>query len=151
MRRVLSLCPSIWGAQDRRAMDTRLQKPDVPRSLIVSIALALVAILAGGVWFYRDQESRLREDVECNLLAINRLKALALVEWRREALADAAYVAESQQLGAALTQGLAGLLPAERERLCAWLESYRPPPLAQSPPPCLVPPKGGGPSLCIKN
>lgn len=67
----------------------------LPRWLIAVLVLALVMLLAGGIWLYRMHEQQLRQDVEANLLAIAQLKVSQIVTWRAERLADATVLQES--------------------------------------------------------
>ncbi len=61
------------------------------RASVGIMALALLATLAGGFWFYFVQERRVRREVEERLEAIARLKLEQLVQWR-DAMAAAAEV-----------------------------------------------------------
>jgi PAS domain S-box-containing protein len=56
----------------------------------VFLAVAFIALLIGGVWFYHDQEREIREKVERDLSAIARLKTDQIEAWRRDQLEDAA-------------------------------------------------------------
>ncbi len=69
-------------------MSTPLQKT-VPRWLIFVLVLALLAILVGGVLFYRYQERQQLQHVEAELTAIARLKANQVSDWRKDQLSDA--------------------------------------------------------------
>lgn len=47
-----------------------------------------LAVLAGGVWFYRVQEQGQRQEAERTLGAVARLKVSQIVQWRAERLED---------------------------------------------------------------
>lgn len=63
--------------------------------LSVALAVAVLSPLAGGAWFYRAQERRMRQDAEKQLQAIVQLKSSQLAEWRTNRLADASMLVES--------------------------------------------------------
>jgi len=54
-----------------------------------ALAAVLLALLAGGAWFYKAQEQEQRRQVEGQLQAIARLKADQIANWRKERLDDA--------------------------------------------------------------
>ncbi len=62
----------------------------LPRSWRIWFALAVLAIAAGGVWFYRVQAQTMRERVENELVGIARLKGAQITAWRKDQLNDAA-------------------------------------------------------------
>ena len=73
-------------------------KPDViafPRWIKATLVIALLALLASGIWFYRIQEQTVRHKVEEDLSAIARLKADQITAWRKNQLGDAAALQES--------------------------------------------------------
>lgn len=49
----------------------------------------LILLISGGVWLFKAQHARQRQEVEARLLSIARLKASQIADWRRERLADA--------------------------------------------------------------
>jgi len=57
-----------------------------------ALVFAVVAMLAGGIWFYRNQRESLRGEVERNLTAIAQLKVDQIALWRSERFADAAVI-----------------------------------------------------------
>ena len=59
------------------------------RWLLLLIALVFIGLLAGGTWFYREQEQYVRREVEQELNTIAELKAGEIARWRRERIADA--------------------------------------------------------------
>ena len=79
-----------------------------PRWLTAILALAVLALLGGGTWFYRAQEQQLRHDAETGIEAIAQLKANQIVDWRSARLADAAVLMERLDLIADVEQWLAG-------------------------------------------
>jgi PAS domain S-box-containing protein len=56
------------------------------------LVLAIVALLSTGAWFYHDQEQNIRKRVEEDLSAVARLKADQIAAWRKDQLADAAFL-----------------------------------------------------------
>ena len=70
-------------------------------------ALVLLALLAGGSWFYKVQEQDLRHQAETQLEAIGRLKADEVALWRQGMLEDAAVLVERLALIADAKQMLA--------------------------------------------
>lgn len=67
----------------------------IPRWLIVMCGLALVASLAGGLWFLLHQERDLRMSAEARLESAADLKVHQLAEWRFEQSRDASVIMES--------------------------------------------------------
>ena len=61
-----------------------------------ALALCLLAVLAGGAWFYFVQERELRSEIEENLDAISQLKVNQIVQWRAERLGHAAVLTGSE-------------------------------------------------------
>lgn len=59
------------------------------RWLVAAFAIMFLVLIAGGGWFYRAQERRLRAGAEENLHAISHLKVAQITQWRAERLADA--------------------------------------------------------------
>ena len=88
---------------DRRGHSTSMfrfeelmtQKNTFPRWLMAALVVVVVAVLAGGAWFYRSQEQHLQHSAEAELQTIARLKMDQIVGWRAERLADAAMFTDS--------------------------------------------------------
>jgi PAS domain S-box-containing protein len=59
-----------------------------PSWLKTVLALAVLALLAGGLLFYHVQEQRVRQDVESNLKVITEFKVNEIVAWRADQLAE---------------------------------------------------------------
>jgi len=78
-----------------------------PRWMIGATVAVLLALGAGGVWFYRAQEAAAREQAKKNLTAIARLKADQIAAWRRERLQEGAELMERPLLIESLTGWLA--------------------------------------------
>jgi two-component system cell cycle sensor histidine kinase/response regulator CckA len=81
------------------------------RWMAPALAVALLTLLAGGAWFYRNQEQSVRRTANEQLTSIGRIKAEQIVAWRAERLGDAAIVAE----GPFLAQGAVRFLADPRE------------------------------------
>ncbi|MEW6349339.1 MAG: PAS domain S-box protein [Thermodesulfobacteriota bacterium] len=90
----------------------RPERVNVPqRWLIVTTGLTLLALLAGGSWFYRVQEQRLRQSAMEDLQAVAELKVRQIVQWRFERMMDAAVLVESPFLAEAVTRWLSDPQP----------------------------------------
>lgn len=63
--------------------------------LLAAVAVVLLGLVAGGIWFYRTQEQELREHKENELQAIAQLKVQEIAIWRAERLGDAAILSDS--------------------------------------------------------
>jgi PAS domain S-box-containing protein len=61
-----------------------------------ALAVAFLAVSAGGAWYYHAEEQRVRDDVETQLEAIAQLKVDQIVQWRAERLGDAAVLMGSE-------------------------------------------------------
>ncbi|MBM4289561.1 MAG: PAS domain S-box protein, partial [Deltaproteobacteria bacterium] len=81
------------------------------------LALSLVVLSAGGVWFYRHQEQTTRQEAEGLLAAIARLKADQIANWRQERRADAAQLMEHPLMPQLVAQFLAQPQPQLQEPL----------------------------------
>jgi PAS domain S-box-containing protein len=62
---------------------------------VIALAALVAAILGGGIWFYISQERGLRRTREEELLAVARLKADQIVQWRAERLVEAGFITDS--------------------------------------------------------
>jgi two-component system, cell cycle sensor histidine kinase and response regulator CckA len=70
------------------------------------LALVVLALLAGGAWFYHIQERHLRGEAERELTVIAQLKVGQIVAWRMERLGDAAVLMKNSLLKEAVVQWL---------------------------------------------
>lgn len=61
-----------------------------PYWLETLLGLALLAVLAGGTWFYHIQSQAMRQEVEKNLTTIAQLKVEQIAAWRNDQVDDAA-------------------------------------------------------------
>ena len=75
-----------------------IQKSALPRWMKVLLGFGILLLLAGGGWFYRDQEKMMREAAEQELKTITRFKVDQLVAWRQDQLGDAALLATNPLL-----------------------------------------------------
>ena len=78
-----------------------------PRWLLITLALVVLALLAGGYWFYRAQRLELWRQAEEGLQATAQLKADQIATWRKERLADAAVLRDSPFFSEAVNRWLA--------------------------------------------
>ncbi|MEJ2638296.1 MAG: PAS domain S-box protein [Desulfosarcinaceae bacterium] len=76
------------------------------RWIYATLILTLLALVAGGVGFYRVHGRTMRYEAEENLSAIARLKVRQIVAWRSEQLADAAVLSANHNFA----HGVARLL-----------------------------------------
>lgn len=91
--------------------------------IIVALAVALVSLAAGGVWFYRSEAADFRTRAVNELSSIARLKAAQITNWRSERLADAGVLSETESLAAAGHIVQAGLDNGHREQMLARFRS----------------------------
>ena len=90
-----------------------------PGWLKAVLAVAVLALLAGGVSFYRVQERHVSRDVEANLQSIAELKAKQIAAWRIERLADVNVFIKSPFFNEAVGQWLESPDPRKTEKLLA--------------------------------
>jgi PAS domain S-box-containing protein len=86
----------------------------------LTLMVVFLAVLGGGVWFYRVQERALRQHVEENLAAIGQLKVNQIVAWRQERLGAGAVLQENPLVA----RGVARFLADPRNRGSAELRAY---------------------------
>jgi len=96
-----------------------------PRWLIVAFGLAMLALIAGGYWFYIYQEQAFRENTEANLQAAAKLKVNQIVEWRFEKLRDAEAFTASPLLTDAVDRWLANPQPDLAEKILSQFRSIK--------------------------
>ena len=77
------------------------------QAIYAAMALAFLAVFAGGAWFYRAQEQQVRADVETQLEAIAQLKVDQIVQWRAERLGDAAVLMGGEFFAEGVTRWMA--------------------------------------------
>lgn len=85
------------------------------RWLLLLIALVFIGLLAGGTWFYREQEQYVRREVEQELNTIAELKAGEIARWRRERIADAMILLRSPYFVAGAKRYLSEPKPEDAE------------------------------------
>ncbi len=105
----------------------RRERP-FPRWLILTLGAATIALITGGVAFYRAQAREQQRRVETELLAIAELKADQIARWRAEQLADAAVIAQGPFLTGSARRCLVDTDASEcgpaRERLRSFQRYY---------------------------
>ncbi len=62
--------------------------------LLFGLALSFLLILAGGIWFYKEQENSTLQEAQEDLLLIARLKAHQIINWRNERISDSTVIME---------------------------------------------------------
>jgi len=96
-----------------------------PRWLLVSMALAMLILLAGGDWFYRSQATRVKHDVEANLQAIAELKVDQITDWRANQIAEGKELTESYFFSKGVEQWMANPNAKEAEEILPRLRSLQ--------------------------
>ena len=71
------------------------------------LAVAIIALVSGGAWFYHDQEQEIRKRIENDLSSIARLKTDQISAWRKDQLEDAAHFQEHPFLSASALRFIA--------------------------------------------
>jgi len=84
-----------------------------------------IAVIAGGYWFYRDQNRTARTTAQDQLASIAQLKVDQIVRWRAERLADAAVVSRTPFVSEVISRWLGSGGVAEEKQILTWLESLR--------------------------
>ena len=62
--------------------------------MMVALVISLASLVAGGAWYYRSEQRRVRQKAVETLVSIGRLKAAEIAGWRRARLGDAAVLTE---------------------------------------------------------
>ncbi len=63
--------------------------------LIIGLILSFLIILAGGVWFYKEQEKSTLQETQDDLLVTAQLKAQQIINWRNERISDGEVIMEN--------------------------------------------------------
>lgn len=69
-----------------------------PLKLAALILLVVLALLGGGLWYFRVQQAYMRKSAENELLSIAETKVEQIVQWRQDQLAEAQELMDSQFL-----------------------------------------------------
>ena len=89
------------------------------------IVFAIIAIIAGSLYFYREKELLLEQRKEA-LAAVADLKVNGILQWRNERRADAQRIFDNPLLAAELGKRLNGVMSASDDRLLrSWAEAQR--------------------------
>ncbi|MBI2302988.1 MAG: PAS domain S-box protein [Armatimonadetes bacterium] len=97
----------------------------LPRRLGIAFPVLVAALVAGGVWFYRDQEQHVRAGATAELQSIARLKAGQIAAWRTECANQAGLVADGPFLAAGVAEWLAEPHATDTRKLEDRLRSIR--------------------------
>ena len=92
---------------------------------MTTLALAIVALVMGGGWFYTAQRQAVRQEVEADLLTIAGLKVEQISTWRTERLGDAAVLMEDPFSGETATAWLAAPSAERTEQLLTRFRSLQ--------------------------
>ncbi|MCB9120697.1 MAG: PAS domain-containing protein [Caldilineaceae bacterium] len=93
----------------------------LPRQTILVLTLAVLALLAGGAWYYAAQEKQILEQTERELASIAHLKAGQIGKWRDDLLDEAAEITDRPILLERLRNFLAAPDAASRAEILAEL------------------------------
>jgi PAS domain S-box-containing protein len=74
---------------DRKA---RKKEPKLSHWINIGFVIALLLLLAGSLWFYQLQNTKMQQEVEKNLTAIAVLKSDQISDWRTDQIEDARYL-----------------------------------------------------------
>jgi two-component system, cell cycle sensor histidine kinase and response regulator CckA len=67
-----------------------------PRWIKALLLTALVVLMAGSIWYYRDQKHRRLQEATANLESVAQLKIAWICEWRKERMIEAYQVSSSR-------------------------------------------------------
>ncbi len=76
-------------------MTTKTTKPAFPAWLVVLYLFSAVSIIIGGLWYYRAEGERLRENAVNQLTSVAHLKISQIATWREERIKEAAMISHS--------------------------------------------------------
>jgi PAS domain S-box-containing protein len=99
--------------------------PGLPRWLFVAFALLLLALLAGGAFFYEIERRRLRATAESELEVVGRLKVHEIAAWRVDCLGDASVLMENRFLGEGIAVYLSSPQPKAEEGILSLFRSLQ--------------------------
>jgi PAS domain S-box-containing protein len=103
-------------------------KPDTmifPRWLKVALVLSMLALVAGGAWFYRVQKQAMLYEAEENLNTIARLKANQIAAWRFERLGDANVLSKNEFFVSGVVRFLSSRTDENTRAILAYLRSLQ--------------------------
>ncbi|MDP2300247.1 MAG: hypothetical protein Q8M55_05985, partial [Actinomycetota bacterium] len=95
------------------------------RAAAVLATVAIIALLVGGAWMYRDQEAALRRQAERELETIAALKAEQIIEWRADRQLDGHRMSESPSIALFLTRWFESPTPENEDALRRLFASLR--------------------------
>ncbi len=104
-------------------MDSAKERSRFPLWLTAVLVALCVCIIAGGYWFYRDQDSSARGAARDELHSIAQLKVGQIVRWRAERLGNAGVISDSPLSAGGVQRWLDSGHPADEADLRAWLNS----------------------------
>ena len=103
-------------------MGSGLKAPRFPLWLAVIVAITAVAVVTGGVWLYIEQNRSAQRNVEHDLVAIGRLKADQIANWRAERLSDGRVVAENPSSQELIVRWFATGKPEDTAEVLGWFD-----------------------------
>lgn len=99
-------------------------KNTIPWILVVTFIVFSVAIIVGGIFFYKSQRNRIFTENQNSLAAISTLKIRQIEEWRKERLANAVAIRNNGPLIRSIKQYFDDQSKTNiRKELLDWIES----------------------------
>jgi PAS domain S-box-containing protein len=95
------------------------------RWLIGALTLAILAVIAGGAWFYHAEELQLQANAEKDLQSIAALKVRQLALWRAERLGDAAVIMKNPFFLQTVIQWLENPGDETASRITEWFRALQ--------------------------
>ncbi len=97
----------------------------LPRQIIIVLIVAVLALLAGGAWFYVAQENQILAQTERELASIAHLKAKQIADWRTRLTDEADELMDRPLITGRILQFLANPQAGDRALLLAELAALR--------------------------
>ncbi len=85
-------------------MTNQFRETAFPLWMKCGLAATILLLLAGGVWFFKSQQTQQHQEIETNLMAIARLKADQIAAWRKDQMVDAELLVQNLFLIEAVTR-----------------------------------------------
>ncbi|MDO8673383.1 MAG: hypothetical protein Q7O66_18400 [Dehalococcoidia bacterium] len=95
------------------------------RMLVLVFGLAILVVLAGGVWFYIAQEQSLQRRVETEIQTVGQFKVDQIVSWRAERLEDAYQLTDNAFIVEAIGRWMAAPQAKDTELILSQFRSLQ--------------------------
>ncbi|MCX6646336.1 MAG: hypothetical protein NTY09_08265 [bacterium] len=96
-----------------------------PHVLITALALAMLALIAGGIWFYRSQERHIRQGIESNLNSIAELKVSQIATYREDRIEDASVIMNNAAFAEEIENWMANGQTTDYENILTYFRSFQ--------------------------